>query len=246
MSMSPVLHDIAERLRSAIRARDISTLEPVLAEDVQFASCVGRSQVIEHLSRVLRSGFPIESFAIERHPDRLIVVLELKSTEMGASGSQRQYAVFFTRDDKIIELQVTADRNEALHAPPSPLPAPRPVTRTQVNSLAAIFPVRDLGAALEHYGRLGFSVRAYSGGDYGYADRDGVHLHFSAVPDLDPTTTTSAVYVYVDDADLLYKEWRSSGVSGQFFAPHDTEYGLREGAHIDRDGNLIRFGSRLV
>jgi hypothetical protein len=49
--------------------------------------------------------------------------------------------------------------------------------------------------------------------------------------------------VYVDDAETLYAEWRSSGASGRFFEPHDTEYGLREGAHVDLDGNLLRFGS---
>lgn len=27
-------------------------------------------------------------------------------------------------------------------------------------------------------------------------------------------------------------------------APVETEYGLREGAHVDLDGNLLRFGSR--
>jgi hypothetical protein len=43
----------------------------------------------------------------------------------------------------------------------------------------------------------------------------------------------------------IVKRWRSAGVSGQFFEPRDTDYGLREGAHVDRDGNLIRFGSRL-
>jgi hypothetical protein len=48
------------------------------------------------------------------------------------------------------------------------------------------------------------------------------------------------LYVYVEDADLLYAEWRTSGVSGQFFKPHDTPYGLRKGAHVDRDGNLLR------
>jgi uncharacterized glyoxalase superfamily protein PhnB len=53
------------------------------------------------------------------------------------------------------------------------------------------------------------------------------------------------VYLYVEDADALYAEWRAAGVQGQFFEPHDTEYGLREGAHIDRDGNLLKFGSRL-
>jgi len=65
------------------------------------------------------------------------------------------------------------------------------------------------------------------------------------VRDLDPRATTSAVYLYVDDADALHSEWRSAGVEGQFFEPSDTDYGLREGAHVDRDGNLLRFGSPI-
>lgn len=36
----------------------------------------------------------------------------------------------------------------------------------------------------------------------------------SRVVDLDPMLTTSAAYLYVDDADALFAEWRSSGVSG--------------------------------
>jgi hypothetical protein len=108
-----------------------------------------------------------------------------------------------------------------------------------------VLPVRDLAAALQHYDLLGFTVSGYHGGGYGYAARDGLNLHFCAVPNLDPATTTSAIYLSVDDADLLFAEWRSAGVSGQFFEPQGTDYGLREGAHVDRDGNLIRFGSRL-
>jgi hypothetical protein len=106
-----------------------------------------------------------------------------------------------------------------------------------------VLPIGDLSRALEHYRLLGFTVSAYSGGEYGYAERDGLDLHFRVISDLEPTRTTSAVYLYVDHADALFAEWRSAGVSGQFFEPHDTEYGLREGGHIDLDGNLLRFGS---
>ncbi|MGH9051277.1 MAG: bleomycin resistance protein [Acidimicrobiia bacterium] len=117
---------------------------------------------------------------------------------------------------------------------------------TALNTLAAVLPVRDLPSALDHYRQLGFDVRAYTGdAEYGFAERDGVSLHLTRHRNLDPSATTSTVYLYVDDADALFAEWRSSGVEGQFFAPHDTEYGLREGAHIDRDGNLFRFGSPL-
>jgi hypothetical protein len=239
--------NIIERLRSALATRDFTILEPVLAEDVQFASCVGRPQVVAYLARVFSRGITIDSAGIERHPDRLIAVLELQSpkSEEPRLSPQRQFAIAFFSGGLISELQVTADRGGALAAEVSPPPPARLLTRTRLSALAPVLPVRDLAIALGHYSRLGFSVRAYEGGGYGYAERDGLNLHLAVVAGLDPATTTSAVYVYVDDADLLHAEWRSSGVSGQFFAPHDTEYGLREGAHVDRDGNLIRFGSRL-
>ncbi|HEX3622477.1 MAG TPA: VOC family protein [Acidimicrobiales bacterium] len=107
--------------------------------------------------------------------------------------------------------------------------------------LAPIFPVADLAAAFVHYRRLGFSIREYAGGGYGYATRDGVELHLTAVRHLDPRTTTSAVYLWVDDADALAAEWVAAGA--QVGAPRDTEWGQHEGTHLDPDGNLIRFGS---
>ncbi len=236
-----------EQLRSALATRDFSLLEPMLADDVRFGSCVGRPQVVEYLSRILSAGVAAEIAEIEVHPDRLIARLALTSPEPAQfpSGQQAHFAVLFMHNDQIIELQVAEDRDHALAAVPSPLPQPRPDKRTTLNRLAAVLPVRDLALALEHYRQLGFSVRAYQGSGYGYAERDGLNLHLNVVPSLNSATTTSVVYLYVDDADLLYAEWRSAGVSGQFFEPHDTEYGLREGAHVDRDGNLIRFGSAL-
>jgi DNA-binding MarR family transcriptional regulator len=110
---------------------------------------------------------------------------------------------------------------------------------------APIFPVRDLAAALAHYAGLGFTVSAYeNGGEYGFADRDGLSLHLSLRPGLDARKEASAAYLYVSDADRLAREWRRPGVGGRTTEPRDTPYRLREGAHIDPDGNLIRFGSR--
>ncbi len=237
-----------ERLRSALATLDFTTLAPVLADDVQFASCVGRLQVIEYLGRSFGRGVTVERVEIEEHPDRLITMLELspaESPEQLPLGRARHFAIAFMRDNQLVELQVADDRDQALGAVRTPLPPPRPQTPTTLNAFAVVLPVRDLATALEHYERLGFSVRAYPGGGYGYAERDGVNLHLNVVPSLSPATTRSAIYLYVADADLLFAEWRSAGVSGQFFEPQDTGYGLREGAHIDRDGNLIRFGSPL-
>ena len=108
-----------------------------------------------------------------------------------------------------------------------------------------VLPVRNLDAALDHYGRLGFDVRRYEGGGYGYATRDGVQLHFSHSQHHDPETTATVLYLYVDDADALYAEWRDADIPGGVRAPIDTDWRMREGTHIDPDGNLIRFGHHL-
>jgi DNA-binding MarR family transcriptional regulator len=112
----------------------------------------------------------------------------------------------------------------------------------QLRSFSPIFPVRDLGAALAHYAALGFDARAYDGGDeYGFADRDGVGLHLAAGSG--GGAHPGAAYLYVRDADALYLEWTRPGVPGHSHPVRPTPYGLREGSHVDPDGNLIRFGS---
>lgn len=113
-----------------------------------------------------------------------------------------------------------------------------------VERIAPILPVSDLVAALEHYRRLGFAVRAYSGGGYGFATRDGVEIHLSVVHDLDPDLSNTSVYLFVDDADALADEWRAAGM--KVGAPVDTDWGKHEGTHVDPDGNLLRFGSPRI
>jgi len=110
-----------------------------------------------------------------------------------------------------------------------------------IRRIAPVFPVSDLHAAFAHYRLIGFDVREYEGGGYGYATRDGIEIHLSLVRDLDPATTTSVAYFWVDDADELAREWEAAGVS--VGRPQDTDWGQHEGTHVDRDGNLIRFGS---
>jgi hypothetical protein len=38
---------------------------------------------------------------------------------------------------------------------------------------------------------------------------------------------------------------RDAGAGGHLGAPEDTPWGMREGVHIDPEGNAIRFGHRL-
>jgi DNA-binding MarR family transcriptional regulator len=117
----------------------------------------------------------------------------------------------------------------------------------QLRRFSPIFPVRDLAAALAHYTALGFDTLAYAGGgEYGFANRDGTGLHLAADPGHETGHRHSAAaYLYVRDADVLYTEWSRPDIGGETRRPGPTEYGLREGAHIDPDGNLIRFGSPI-
>lgn len=114
----------------------------------------------------------------------------------------------------------------------------------QFRQFSPIFPVRDMTAALAHYTALGFDTQPYSGeDDYGFANREGVGLHLAGDPGHDPAHSHASAYLYVRDADALYQEWTRPGVGGHTRPAGPTPYQLREGAHIDPDGNLIRFGS---
>jgi catechol 2,3-dioxygenase-like lactoylglutathione lyase family enzyme len=105
-----------------------------------------------------------------------------------------------------------------------------------------IFPVADLPRALRHYAALGCTVSTHDDG-YGFAARAGVELHLVVVADDDPRRGPAAAYLHVPDADALAAEWSAvPGTEG----PVDTDYGLREGRHVDPDGNLLRFGSPLA
>jgi DNA-binding MarR family transcriptional regulator len=114
----------------------------------------------------------------------------------------------------------------------------------QFRQFSPIFPVSDMVAALAHYTGLGFATLAYRGGaDYGFANRDGTGLHLVAGPGREAGQHSVAAYLYVRDADALYEEWSRPGLGGQTRPVVLMEYGLREGLHIDPDGNEIRFGS---
>ncbi|SDF15478.1 hypothetical protein SAMN05660485_02706 [Blastococcus fimeti] len=107
--------------------------------------------------------------------------------------------------------------------------------------VSPIFPVTDLLRALAHYAALGCTVSAHDEG-YGFAALGGVELHLVVTEGHDPLRTAAAAYLHVPDADALAARW--AGVE-RTSAPVDTDYGLREGAHVDPDGNLLRFGSPL-
>ena len=114
-----------------------------------------------------------------------------------------------------------------------------------------ILPSRDLAETLAFYERLGFESRGSAPPEewnYLIIARGEVWLHFFGMPEIDPLTTIAGCYVYVDDADAVFEQWRSEvepdpATGRRIEAPTDTDYGMREFAVIDPSGNLVRVGS---
>ncbi|HET9172771.1 MAG TPA: VOC family protein, partial [Actinospica sp.] len=70
--------------------------------------------------------------------------------------------------------------------------------------------------------------------------RDDVEIHLGeATHDHHP----ASAYLFVDDADAFAAEWRAAGA--EVHGPEDTEWRKHEGALVDPDGNVIRFGSPM-
>ena len=116
-----------------------------------------------------------------------------------------------------------------------------------------ILPSRDLHDTLRSYERLGFQNQGGAPDEWDYLiiGRGGIELHFFAMPEIDPLTTSASCYLWVEEADALHAEWGAAGVptdaetGSRLIQPMDTEYGMREFAVVDRSGNLVRVGSPL-
>jgi hypothetical protein len=80
---------------------------------------------------------------------------------------------------------------------------------------------------------------------YRFVHRSHVELHLSEWADHDPQRTSAVVYLYVSDARVLRREWKTSGVVGRLARIRDTSYGLREFSFVDADGTSHRVGSPI-
>jgi catechol 2,3-dioxygenase-like lactoylglutathione lyase family enzyme len=121
-----------------------------------------------------------------------------------------------------------------------------------VEHAVPILPSRDLRESLDFFRRLGFVNLGAEPEEWDYLilGRGSLMLHFIAVPDVDPRSTASSCYLYVDDADSVHEEWSAAGVGAEgdvdgsrLVPPVDTPYGMRELAVVDPSGNLVRVGS---
>jgi catechol 2,3-dioxygenase-like lactoylglutathione lyase family enzyme len=125
-------------------------------------------------------------------------------------------------------------------------------------------PVRDAAAAADFYrDRFGFTVRHQDDG-FALLTRDDAEVHlwqaddeeWSTRPDFaaNPVSSgaesfiagTASCRIAVDEVDELYAEMSASGVLhyADRGAAQDTDFGTREFAVTDDDGNLIVFFRR--
>ena len=119
---------------------------------------------------------------------------------------------------------------------------PDSTTTAGLRAIAPVFATTDLKRWVAHYRALGFAVEPYDD-VYAFARLDDIAIHVGVMPDHDPARTAACAYLTVDDADALHTRWSSVDHGGRDVAPVDTDYGTREGAHIDPDNNLLRYGS---
>jgi hypothetical protein len=121
--------------------------------------------------------------------------------------------------------------------------------RCVAERVAPILPSRDLRATSAFYERLGYAVQGLWPDEYLIVRRGEIGLHFFHCPEVDPGTSIAGCYLYVEDADALHAEYAALGLPGDGIpslnGPHEADYGLREFALVDEDGNLLRIGSPL-
>lgn len=114
--------------------------------------------------------------------------------------------------------------------------------------VAPVLPVDDLAQAMEFYRhQLGFE-ETFTWGDppyYAIVKRGpGVSIHLSEREDMREKIQPRMVYVFVEDVDALYEEYRGRGLP-MFSPPEDQDYGMREFEVRDGSGHFLTFGQGI-
>ena len=119
---------------------------------------------------------------------------------------------------------------------------------------ATVLLVSDVRRATEYYrDALGFDVEHYDRipEHYGYASREGCHVHFARFEGAAPRPNSEVVppdmfdaYFWVDDVEALHGELVDRGAE-LVHGPVDQGYGLRELRVRDPHGYILAFGTPL-
>ena len=237
-AIANALDEAADAIRAALSGDGDSELADLLDPSVTWGDCAGADAVLEFVSAAVNASAGIRDLDVEVAGDRIVAEFRI------GDDSHTIIQAIFIRSGLIGEIVDAADIESARSVRPVGDLAQAAARPWRAEQSSPVLPVSDIDRAVDHYRKLGFDVRVYEGAAaYAFAARNDIELHLAQAHGLDPATNTSALYLYVDDADALYASWRLAEIDGRLIAPVDTDYGLREGAHVDPDGNLVRFGS---
>ncbi len=114
---------------------------------------------------------------------------------------------------------------------------------------APMLPSRDLKETAELYAALSFTTVLIPGGDgYLIARKEWVELHFWPFPELEPDKNYASAYIRVANVDLAITPFAALGpiaAGCRFFPVEDKPWGMRQGAFVDHDGNLLHIGQPM-
>ncbi|MBH5318440.1 glyoxalase [Paenibacillus sp. GSMTC-2017] len=119
--------------------------------------------------------------------------------------------------------------------------------RAKMKEYRPILISRDREKAFDYYKKLGFECNHYTG----FMDRDDLKLTLHQLEDetklIVPNHTIDGwswdIYVFVDDADALYREYVECGAIIHYAPKDPIEYRMREFAIRDLDGYILAFAS---
>jgi catechol 2,3-dioxygenase-like lactoylglutathione lyase family enzyme len=120
------------------------------------------------------------------------------------------------------------------------------MAKAELRAVHPVLPSKDVRAAVEFYvQRLGFTLRGQDSPKdprYAVIARDHVVLHLQWHDPKEWSAVERPMLRFVvPDVDALFDEYKDKGVHHARTALRDTEWGTREFAFYDRDGNGLTF-----
>lgn len=112
-----------------------------------------------------------------------------------------------------------------------------------------VLPANDLSETCAYYKRLGFEQLGPDYATYLLMLRGFWELQFFRHVENDPLGNVAGAYLRTDDVDAIDVEWAALDIphrdNGRLVRAEDKDWGMREMALIDLNGNLLRVGQPL-
>ena len=262
---------VANRLSEAFGRDDFEGMISVLDPKVVWSGyrppgseeapmCQSRDEVRVWFEWHIQEGHRALPRIVAESDEKIVVEMNLQDAP-----EEELHQVLTIRDNAVVHIQDCPDRESAMAEAglvEEPQPEPRAVTRAEAGLGRTIpaLPVRDAEAAVAFYrDRLGFEVLHHDGG-FAVLLRDEAVIHLWEAGDESwrerdaserPVRSgaesflagTASCRIAVEDVDALFAELGEVGVLHPVSkgGVDDTDFGSREFATLDLDGNLVTF-----